>query len=64
MKKIAFLISGKIRIYEKNLVFLDSLRKKFENYEIIFVSSVWENQETINEFQQKYKIKFINLFKE
>ena len=64
MKKIAFLISGKIRIYEKNLVFLDSLRKKFENYEIIFVSSVWENQETINEFQQKYKIKFINQIKE
>ena len=38
MKKIAFLVSGNIRIYEKNLSFLQTLKKIFKDYEIIFVS--------------------------
>ena len=64
MKKIAFLVSGNIRIYEKNLIFLDSLKETFRDYEIIFVSSVWENQIDIENFAQKYKIKFINQIKQ
>ena len=44
MKTIAFLVSGNIRIYEKNLIFLKNLKKMLNNYEIIFVSSVWKNQ--------------------
>ena len=64
MKKIAFLVSGNIRIYEKNFIFLNYLKKTFSEYEIIFVSSVWENQEDINNFTKKYEIKFINLIKQ
>ena len=64
MKKIAFLVSGNIRIYEKNLIFLDSLKETFRDYEIIFVSSVWENQIDIENFTQKYEIKFINQIKQ
>jgi len=64
MKKIAFLVSGNIRIYEKNLSFLDTLKKIFNDYEIIFVSSVWENQIDIDNFTQKYEIKFITQIKQ
>tara|TARA_Y100000590_G_scaffold85984_1_gene96248 strand:- start:3176 stop:3955 length:780 start_codon:yes stop_codon:yes gene_type:complete len=64
MKNIAFLISGNIRIYEKNLVFLESLRKELIDYKIIFICSVWEKQETLEEFSKKYQVKFINQIKE
>ena len=64
MKKIAFLISGNIRIYEKNFIFLDSIKKILKDYEIIFISSVWQNQVEIDEFTKKYQIKFINQLEE
>lgn len=64
MKKIAFLVSGNIRIYEKNLSFLENLKKIFKDYEIILVSSVWVNQEDISIFQKKYQIRFINQIKQ
>ena len=60
MKKIAFLISGNIRIYEKNLVFFEEIKKILRDFEIIIVSSIWENQEDLENFKEKYKIKFIN----
>ena len=44
MKNIAFLVSGNIRIYEKNLSFLENLKKEFYNYEIIFICSFWQNK--------------------
>ena len=59
MKKIAFLISGNIRIYEKNLVFFEEIKKILKDFEIIIVSSIWENQEDLENFKEKYKIKFI-----
>ena len=64
MKKIAFLISGNIRIYEKNLVFFEEIKKILKDYEIIIVSSIWENQEDLENFKEKYKIKFINEIKQ
>ena len=64
MKKIAFLISGNIRIYEKNLVFFEEIKKILKDYEIIIVSSIWENQEDLENFKEKYKIKFINQIKQ
>ena len=51
MKKIAFLISGNIRIYEKNLVFFEEIKKILKDYEIIIVSSIWENQEDLENFK-------------
>ena len=60
MKSIAFLVSGNIRIYEKNLTFLENLKKEFEDYEIIFICSFWQNQKELNEFNKKYKVKFFN----
>ena len=63
MKKIAFLVSGNIRIYEKNLIFLQNLKKIFSDYKIIFISSVWENQEDKDNFKDKYEIEFINEIK-
>ena len=60
MKKIAFLISGNIRIYEKNLVFFEEIKKILKDYEIIIVSSIWENQEDLENFKEKYKIKIIS----
>jgi len=64
MKKIAFLISGNIRIYEKNLVFFEEIKKILKDFEIIIVSSIWENQEDLENFKEKYKIKFINQIKQ
>ncbi len=64
MKNIAFLVSGNIRIYEKNLSFLENLKKEFYNYEIIFVCSFWQNQKNLDEFNKKYKVKFFNQIKE
>ena len=60
MKNIAFLVSGNIRIYEKNLLFLERLKKEFENYEVIFICSFWQNQKDLDEFNKKYKVKFFN----
>ena len=53
MKNIAFLVSGNIRIYEKNLSFLENLKKEFYNYEIIFICSFWQNQKNLDEFNNK-----------
>ena len=39
MKKVAVLISGNIRIYEKNF---DFLKKIFDDLEITIISSVWD----------------------
>ena len=64
MKTIAFLVSGNIRIYEKNLIFLKNLKKILNNYEIIIISSVWKNQNEIEEFTRKYEIKYINQIQE
>ncbi len=64
MKNIAFLVSGNIRIYEKNLSFLENLKKEFYNYEIIFVCSFWQNRKNLDEFNKKYKVKFFNQIKE
>ena len=64
MKKIAFLISGNIRIYEKNLVFFEEIKKILKDFEIIIVSSIWENQEDLENFKEKYKIKFIKKIKQ
>ena len=54
MKKIAFLISGNIRIYEKNLVFFEEIKKILKDFEIIIVSSIWENQEDLENFKEIY----------
>ena len=64
MKNIAFLVSGNIRIYEKNLLFLENLKKEFYDYEIIFICSFWQNQKNLDEFNKKYKVKFFNQIKE
>ena len=64
MKKIAILISGQIRIFEKNIDFFEDLKKSLSDYEITIVSSVWENQNEIDLFKKKYNIKFINQVKE
>ena len=42
MKKIAILISGQIRIFEKNINFFNDLKKSLSDYEVTIVSSVWE----------------------
>mgnify|MGYP001416237463 FL=1 len=47
MKKIAILISGQIRIFEKNINFLKDLKKILPNFDITIVSSVWENQDEL-----------------
>ena len=60
MKNIAFLVSGNIRIYEKNLLFLERLKKEFKDYEVIFICSFWQNQKDLDEFNKKYKVKFFN----
>ena len=64
MKKIAILISGQIRIFEKNINFFKDLKKILSNFEITIVSSVWENQDELENFKNKYDIKYINLLKE
>ena len=64
MKKIAFLISGNVRIFEKNLVFFNEIKKILKDFEIIIVSSIWENQENLLNFKEKYNIKFINQIKQ
>ncbi len=64
MKKIAILISGQIRIFEKNIGFLNDLKKTLPDFEITIVSSVWENQNEIDLFKKKYDVKYINQVKE
>ena len=64
MKKIAILISGQIRIFEKNINFFKDLKKILSNFEITVVSSVWENQDELESFKNKYDIKYIHLLKE
>ena len=64
MKNIAFLVSGNIRIYEKNLSFLENLKKEFKNYEIIFICSFWQNQKDLDKFNKKYRVKFFNQIEE
>ena len=64
MKNIAFLVSGNIRIYEKNLIFLKSLEDELKDFNFFFICSVWENQDTLEEFSKKYNVKFINQIKE
>ena len=58
MRKVAVLISGNIRIYEKNLHFL---KKIFKDFKITIISSVWDHQENIEKFKSLYQI--INLKK-
>ncbi len=64
MKKIAILISGQIRIFEKNIIFFNDLKKSLPDYEITIVSTVWENQNELDVFKGKYDIKFIDQIKE
>ena len=64
MKKIAILISGQIRIFEKNINFINELKKILSEFDITIVSSVWENQDEFEHFKEKYNVKFINLVKE
>ena len=64
MKKIAILISGQIRIFEKNINFLKDLKKTLSDFDITIVSSVWENQDELENFKEKYNVKFVNLLKE
>ena len=64
MKKIAILMSGQIRIFEKNINFFKDLKKILSDFDITIVSSVWENQNELENFKKKYNIKFINLLKE
>ena len=61
MKKVAVLISGNIRLYEKNL---DFLKKIFDEIEITIISSVWDHQENIEKFKNLYQIKKLNKIKE
>ena len=61
MKKVAVLISGNIRLYEKNL---DFLKKIFDDVEITIISSVWDHQENIEKFKNLYQIKKLNKIKE
>ena len=53
MRKVAVLISGNIRIYEKNLYFL---KKIFKDFKITIISSVWDHQENIEKFKNLYQI--------
>ncbi len=64
MKKIAILISGQIRIFEKNISFLYDLKKNLSEYEITIVSTVWENQNDIEIFKKKYNVNYITQVKE
>ena len=64
MKKIVFLISGNIRIYEKNLSFLKDLKEIFKDYQITIASSVWDHQDNIKEFKETYNVQFLDQIKE
>ena len=55
-KKIAILISGGIRIYPKNKLFLNKI---FKDFDIHIVSCVWKSQRKITQFKNLYKIKYI-----
>jgi len=55
-KKIAILISGGIRIYPKNKLFLNKI---FKDFDIQIVSCVWKSQRKITQFKNLYKIKYI-----
>lgn len=61
MRKVAVLISGNIRIYEKNF---DFLKKIFDDLEITIISSVWDHQQNIEKFKNLYQIKNLNKIKE
>ena len=61
MRKVAVLISGNIRIYEKNLYFL---KKIFKDFKITIISSVWDHQENIEKFKDLYQIMNLNKIKE
>ena len=45
MKKVAILISGQIRIFEKNINFFKDLKNALSGFDITIDSSVWENQD-------------------
>ena len=64
MKKIAVLISGQIRIDDKCLIFFEQLKKSLNNFELIIVSSLWENQNNLDLFKKKFNVKYIKLIKE
>ena len=64
MKKIAILISGQIRIFEKNIVFFNELINSLPDYEITVVSTVWENQNEVDIFKKKYDVKYLNQIRE
>ena len=64
MKKIAILISGQIRIFEKNIVFFNELINSLSDYEITVVSTVWENQNEVDTFKKKYGVKYLRQVKE
>ena len=64
MKKIAILISGQIRTFEKNTIFFQNLKKVLSGFDITIVSSVWENQDELETFKKNYNVKFVNLIKE
>tara|TARA_B100001057_G_scaffold78261_1_gene73379 strand:+ start:788 stop:1567 length:780 start_codon:yes stop_codon:yes gene_type:complete len=64
MKKIAILISGQIRIFEKNINFFNDLKKSLPDHEITIVSTVWENQNDIDIFKKKYNVNYISQVKE
>ena len=64
MKKIAVLISGQIRINDKSLKFLDQLKNSLKDYKFIIVSTIWENQDCLENFKSKFNIEHIKLIKE
>ena len=64
MKKIAILISGQIRIDDKCLIFLKQLKNTLNDYEFIIVSTLWENQNDLENFKNKFNIEHIKIIKE
>ena len=56
MKKIAVLISGGIRIYPKNKLFL---KKIFKGLDVKIVTCIWKSQPEIKKFKKLYDIKYI-----
>ena len=59
-KKIAILISGNIRIFEKNKNFINKILSKFECF---YFAAIWKNQKNINNLKLLYQpiaIKEIN----
>lgn len=59
-KKIAILISGNVRIFEKNKNFINKILSKFECF---YFAAIWKNQKNINNLKLLYQpieIKEIN----